>query len=451
MRKRVILALVLVLALLASTGCSLIVKDEEVDRQTPIIEVAGKTFTKGEVLSQAENIMNYYEYMYSMYGMSYDRTSDSSISAAREEAINALVQNAVMEQKLTEKGFDTFTEEEEADIRAAAEENYQTYSDMIKNYVLTDTELTGEALDAAIAEQMVTYGYGTLEDMVATERASRSQQKLREDTVKDVAVSEEELSTEYNARVEADKANYGDNPDTYDYGSAVSRGTTVYYTPAGYRTVKHILVKFAQADQDAIDELNKQLTDKQSELSTAQSSLTALGEDASADDEATAANRAALTETVNTLTPEIEKLQSDLEAAQEAGYAAIQPTVDEIQAKLAEGETFDSLIETYNQDTGMTENGYLVSANSTNWVPEFKDGAMALTAVGDVSAPVRSTYGIHLIEYVGDVAEGEIGLETVREDLTATLLSEKQDAAYSEAVDQWVEAANAKIYKDKLN
>ena len=46
MRKRVILAFMLVFALVAASSCSLIIKDEEVDKQTPIIEVVGKTFTK---------------------------------------------------------------------------------------------------------------------------------------------------------------------------------------------------------------------------------------------------------------------------------------------------------------------------------------------------------------------------------------------------------------------
>ena len=61
MRKRVLLALVLVLTLLVSTGCSLIIKDEEVDKQTPIIEVAGKTITKGEVQDMTQSVLDYNE------------------------------------------------------------------------------------------------------------------------------------------------------------------------------------------------------------------------------------------------------------------------------------------------------------------------------------------------------------------------------------------------------
>ena len=42
MRKRVILAFMLVFALLAASSCSLIITDEEVDKQTPIIEVVAR-------------------------------------------------------------------------------------------------------------------------------------------------------------------------------------------------------------------------------------------------------------------------------------------------------------------------------------------------------------------------------------------------------------------------
>ena len=92
MRKRVILVLMLILALLAASSCSLIIKDEEVDKQTPIIEVAGQTFTKAEVNEQVEAVMDYEEYMYSMYGISYDRTDASTVSLAQDSAIDAMVQ-----------------------------------------------------------------------------------------------------------------------------------------------------------------------------------------------------------------------------------------------------------------------------------------------------------------------------------------------------------------------
>ena len=122
-------------------------------------------------------------------------------------------------------------------------------------------------------------------------------------------------------------------------------------------------------------------------------------------------------------------------------------------AKLAEGATFEELIDEYDEDPGMTGDsvGYPVCAESTNWVAEFQEGAMALANVGDVSAePVRTSYGLHIIKYDSDIAEGEIGLETVKADIYDELLSAEQEEVYNSTVEQWVNEANAKVYKNRL-
>ena len=127
--------------------------------------------------------------------------------------------------------------------------------------------------------------------------------------------------------------------------------------------------------------------------------------------------------------------------------------MDEINAKLAEGAEFDALITEYNEDPGMTaeSTGYAVSEASINWVDEFRTASMALANVGDVSGAVRSSYGIHIIKYVSDIAEGEIGLETVREALTAELQAVKESDNIETLVAQWVAEANAKVDEKSLN
>ena len=149
MRKRVILVLMLILALVAASSCSLIIKDEEVDKQTPIIEVAGRTFTKAEVNEQVEAVMDYEEYMYSMYGISYDRTDASTVSLAQDSAIDAMVQQAVLEKKAADLGLDVLSEEEQAEVDEAVESTYTIYFDSVKSTDFADTELEGEELDAA--------------------------------------------------------------------------------------------------------------------------------------------------------------------------------------------------------------------------------------------------------------------------------------------------------------
>ena len=393
MRKRVILVFLLVIALVATSSCSLIVKDEEVDKQTTIIEVAGKTITKAEVAEQTEAMLDYQEYVYYLYGMSFDRTSESSISSARSSAIENLIQDAVLSQKTAEMGMDELTADELSEVQESADSAWDTYTSSVKSGYFADTELTGEELDKAIEAKMAELGYPTKDELLDSQKTAKAREKLRSEVVKDVAVTQEELESAYSARVSEAMTNYGNNPSTY--GTDVQNGSTIYYVPAGYRFVKNILIKFTDEDNTAINDLQSQLTSKNSELATAESSLSDLGEDASAYDEATAQNRAALTETKERLTGEIAELQTKLDSAKEAAYAAIQPTVDEVLAKLASGEDFDALMEQYGQDTGMQtspakENGYPVSSDSTNWVTEFRDAAMALCVTIRMVLPARS-------------------------------------------------------------
>lgn len=426
MRKRVLLAFVLILCLLMSTSCSLFVKDPEKDKQTVIIKVGDKTISKGEVQEEIEYMLDYYEYMYSMYGITVERTDATVQQMARQDAINMLIQNEVVKAKLAEKGYDQFSEEELAEIETMVDEQYDSYVEFIKSYMLADTELTGDELQAAIDEQMAMMGFGSREEMVETERLNRAQNKLAEELIKDVAVTEEEIQSQYNFLVGNAKATYQEYPESY--GVDLTNGTIgMYYAPAGYRYVKHILVTFDAENQSLIDEINAEIT-------AANTELAAEGADADA------------------INAKIAELETDLATATEAAYVAIQPTIEEIQAKLAAGETFESLITEYNQDPGMTADsvGYAVSAVSTNWVPEFTEASMALEKIGDVSAPVRSSYGIHLIQYASDIAEGEVPLDEVREDLSAELLVEKQNNAINDAITQWVEDAKVTVYEKRL-
>lgn len=415
MRKRAILALLLAAVLLAATGCSLIVKDEEVDKQTVVREIAGKAITKGELEEQTEYLLDYYDYMYSLYGMTFDRTNEETVASLREEALQSLLQSAVIEHKIAELGLDQFTAEEEAEMTASVEESYSSTAELIKTYMLSDSELTGEALDAEIEKQMVSLGYGTKVEMLESERLNRAYSKLEAEVVKDVTVTEDELTSEYGSRVESARSTYSASPASY--GTDLTSGTTPYYTPAGYRYVKHILLTFSDEDQTILDDLNDKISDKQDELTTV------------AEDEQEA------------LSAELAELEQQLETATENARQALQPTADEIRAKLDAGESFEALIDEYNQDPGMTADsvGYAVSADSTNWVTEFTEGAMALEKAGDVSEPVYSSYGLHIIQYAADIPEGEIGLENVRDALESELLSDKQDEYFSETVSAWVQ------------
>ncbi|MBQ7039941.1 MAG: peptidylprolyl isomerase [Clostridia bacterium] len=83
------------------------------------------------------------------------------------------------------------------------------------------------------------------------------------------------------------------------------------------------------------------------------------------------------------------------EALSEGEIKAAEALAKEIASK-ANLENFDSLIKENNNDPGQPAEGYLVY-DGAGFVDEFTNAAMAFTKVGEVSQPVLSTYGYHVI------------------------------------------------------
>ena len=143
--------------------------------------------------------------------------------------------------------------------------------------------------------------------------------------------------------------------------------------------------------------------------------------------------------------------------AQKAAYDHITADADDVLAQLNDGADWDTLMAEKTQDPGMqsgktSETGYAVCENMSGFDSAFVNAAMALANIGDTSDKVASDmYGYYIIKYVGDVEEGAVALDDVKETIHDELLSTKQDETYNAKVDEWVAAANAKIDKKALN
>lgn len=436
MRKRMILALLLAFVLAFCSGCSLIVKDPEVDKQTVIIDAGDKVYTKGEVQQMLAEEMSYQQYAYEyQYGMKLDPTDPDVIAFVREQVLGQLTDQIVVDRKVRELGYLDLSEEDLATAQKAADDTYASYIEGIISSDFADSELTGEELTAAAESVMQEMGgYPTREELLESEKFAMAANRLYEDVVADVVLTEEELQTEYNGRVDYAREEYDAYPEYY--GLDVSDGLTVYYAPAGYRYVKHILFTFEEADRLALDDLNVQLGDANQNLSENQESLESF--------------------TLNEMEAESAELENQLEERTEEAYAALEPLVREVQERLAAGEDFDALMALYGQDPGMQSEpamsrGYPVSYASMNWVAEFRDAAMALEHIGDVSEPVRSEHGIHLIKYVADIPQGPVAFEDVREKLETESIVYKKDDVYQQVLDGWAKELNVKVYPELLD
>jgi parvulin-like peptidyl-prolyl isomerase len=453
MRKYALLAVLMAFVVAFTSGCGLIVKDAEVDAQTVIIEVAGQSIVKADVRQAIENVLDYQAYMYSYYGVSFDRTDADAIASAQENAIDALIEKAVTDQKIREYGLDQFDDDELAAINKTVDDTYAGYVSTVTSYFFADTELTGEELNAAVEAKMLELGYGSKESMVEQEKADASIKKLRDMVVKDVSVTEDEIEAQYNTNVANAITAYASN--LTQYASDVSGGAVIYFVPQGYRYVKNLLVKISDGDKAQLSSLSSEISDKQDTFDATRAALAELPEDPADDTGDQAKSREELTRQADTLSADIQSLTAQYDALTESAYLAIQPTVNDILVKIDAGEDFGALVAEYGEDTGMKSEpqkseGYLVCNGLTTYVDEFISAAMALENVGDISKPFRSSSGIHIVQYASDLESGQVALADIHDRIKADLLAQKQDALYDGTVNQWVADANAKIYTKRL-
>lgn len=477
MQKKTLLALMLILTMLLS-GCSLIVKDDSVDDARVVIRVGDDTYTKAQVQANIDYTLQQYQYIYSLYGLTFDSTDETTISRITDSVIDGLVERSVLIAKAKELGLDELTDEESAQLDEDVKSELETLRESAASSFSLSTETQLEEIEAKLTE----YGY-TEESIRESLLESLLMEKAEEYAIKDVAVTEEEITAEYNSKVEEAKTSYESDPEAY--GKAVLNGDTIYYRPAGYRYVKQILIKFNEEDSALVSEIQSALTTAQSEQTTATAALNDLNVENADDLVAQVTIVAKASETPNTtfeiestttsFTEELDEavsaaviavaeanskvayLQQQLEAAEALEWANIATEADEVLTALDNGEDWDTLVAEHNDDPGMAEGseyaetGYQICEGFSSFDSAFVDAAMLLENVGDHTTKIEGSYGYYIIKYVGDVEEGAIDIETVREGIESDTLSAKQETVKTETIAQWVSDANAQINKSILD
>ena len=458
MKKQALLALMLALTMIL-TGCTLVQKDAAVDAATEIIRLGDQVVTKGQVQEEVQAQLDYMAYLYSAYGYSFDPTSPEAIADAQNSVIDSFKKQLVANEKIKELGLDQLTEEEEAKVQSDAEANFKSNVDYIVSSKYADSELSDEEKNEKAKADLETTGY-TMEKALKDARDTVINGKLRDEIIKDVTVSDDEIKTEYDSRVASAKETYENSAGTW--ATAANNGTTLYYTPAGVRFVKQILTKFTDEDQGAIDDANGKVTEANTAVTSANAKVTTAQETID-DEKADAEAKEAAQKDLEAAQKELEEAQAALTAAQaeadkvkETAFANIDAAADGILEELAAGADWDTVMADKNQDPGMqsgvtAERGYAVAADMTGFDPAFVEAAMALEKVGDVSGKVKGdSYGYYIIRYVSDSDEGPIALEEVKETLQSSLLSTKQNTTYNDTLQGWVDAADFKVNLDAL-
>ncbi|MFR0672196.1 SurA N-terminal domain-containing protein [Enterobacterales bacterium AW_CKDN230030176-1A_HGKHYDSX7] len=114
---------------------------------------------------------------------------------------------------------------------------------------------------------------------------------------------------------------------------------------------------------------------------------------------------------------------------------------EEIAERLNKGEDFAALAKEYSQDPGSASNGGdLGLAGPGVYDPAFEDTLYKLSA-NQVSAPVRTSFGYHLIKLLGVEAPDVPTLASLRDKLTRDLKSQQVEQRFVEATKQLEDSA----------
>ena len=467
------LALVLALSLLL---CAAFAETAETAGEAQVVQNSNPVLAtvNGEPIykSECDDMISYY--------------AQQQMAVTYAQAVQQLEVNRVLELVMKEEGYLEYTEEEIAKMRDEIQAVWDGYVDQyVSLYLSEDTEEARAELRKQAEETLYASGY-SVDSLLETQKLNSGYDRLVSALVPEEAVTEEMIQNSYNELVAQHQSMVGDSAYMRELAS-MYYGMDLYYMPAGYRNVTHILIKvdeaLLKAYQDANENYNTLLTKFEAQKSAAEAPAeeAATAEEAAAEPadaeaapaeeapvetaeaEAAPAEEAAAESTEAEAAPaeeaaaepaeetvpeepvteeQLEEARLAMEAAKEAVLQSKKAELDDIETRLAAGEAFETLIAQYNEDTGLNPAvGYEVHRESIMWDPVFRDAAFSeeMAQPGDHSKPVVGSYGIHILYYLSDAPEGAVPM-------TADARSQIVESLRSQLINE----ALYNIYEEKL-
>lgn len=381
--------------------------------------------------------------MYAQYGIPIENYA----SEIKQSIVESMVRQGVLDAKADAMGLSALDDDVVADLTAQAADDLETYISYYSSYFTQEGASDEENREATI-QGLADAGISV--DALLKDRISNYvSEQLHSAVTADVTVTDEEIQAEYETMVAEDEENYAD--DDYSYNAARSDEAVIAWNPEGYRTVKHVLVKFD-------DDQAKQYSELQTALSSLNDELAALDNPEPTPEPAEDAEAEETEETEEAAPRTREEIQADIGeigAAIEQLYSQLMPKAQEVVDAFNAGTDIDTLIEKYGEDPGMTQEpsmsqGYAVAANSTYWDPAFTEGAMSIAEVGQISEPVRGQNGVHIIYYLSDITPGAVPFDDIADDVAESALEEKIAQVYDDQVSAWVEEAKPVYHLDRF-
>jgi len=123
----------------------------------------------------------------------------------------------------------------------------------------------------------------------------------------------------------------------------------------------------------------------------------------------------------------------------------------EIRAKLVKGESFAKLAQKYSDDPGSkARGGDLGYFRKGQMVPEFEKAAFALKK-GEISQPVKTTFGYHIIKLEDKKPAKQRSLQEVKQEIRQKLLRQKQMELRNKIVEKLRKKYPVSVHEELLN
>ena len=345
----------------------------------------------------------------------------------KRQTIDHLIDLALIENKLIEAGKNSLTDAEETLVRSYAgnvyESLWQGFQQRVKNegYDASEEQITswlteqGYTLDIVYQEALVNVRYSRIFDLYCA----------------DVTVTDEDVEAYLqDAFVGPDREAYEFDIPRYER-EILTTGNESFFTPAGYRVIRQILLPYPQAVVDEINALQPAVEEGATALEDAYHAVAdaaIAGKDVEAAREAYQEQSEAYADLLNQVV-----------ALEQSALPMLKETTDEIARRYAAGESFDSLIAEYGKEAGEAAGGELLfHPESENWAEAFKQAVSALKKSGEITEPFVTDLGIHIVLYQSDLPDGVHELtEEERAALQSSALENKQRETLRPFLDEW--------------
>ena len=345
----------------------------------------------------------------------------------KRQTIDHLIDLALIENKLIEAGKNDLTDAEETLVRSYAgnvyESLWQGFQQRVKNegYDATEAQITqwlneqGYTLDVVYQEALVNVRYSRIYELYCA----------------DVTVTDEDVEAYLQETfVGPDREAYEFDIPRYER-EILATGNESFFTPAGYRVIRQILLPYPQAVVDEINALQPAVEEGATALEDAYHAVAdaaIAGKDVEAEREAYQAQSQAYADLLNQVV-----------ALEQSALPMLKETTDEIALRYAAGESFDSLVAEYGKEAGEAAGGELLfHPESENWAEAFKQAVSALKKPGEITEPFVTDLGIHIVLYQSDLPDGVHELtEEERAALQSSALENKQRETLHPFLDEW--------------